>query len=309
LPSHIVVVRSVMERTRKACLDIAASQLGLGGILKEVSDIPFDEAHIQSVQLTVESGARWAIFLDADVLLRPDAVALMMAEAEKFTTPFYMMNFRILDFGFDGPAYAGVHFYTAKYLKQALDFEQQARQDQRPETRMVYEMKAKRGVTSVASTTLVGLHGYEQYYRDLYRTSFVRGVKFKTRRDYILPTLRSRCFRGVDTDLDYQVMLWGWLDGSIYALDHEKAPLDSSFYRESAERMLSQLGLREKGDYRPDPAWVERAILGHTTDERYAANRHWICPPEFFPPVPTPPSLLQRARRFAGKLKRRIASL
>jgi hypothetical protein len=307
--SLVVVIRSAGERTERACAEFVTPQMDNLSLLHEVKGVSFDEAHIRSIRLAVESGARWAVFLDADVLLRPNAIRIMLAEAEALPSPFYMLNFRVVDLGFDGPAFAGVHLYTVEYLTRALDFEEQARQDQRPETRMVFEMKEKRGVNSMLSTTLVGLHGYEQYYRDLYRTSFVRGVKFKIRRDYILPTLRARCFRGADTDLDYQVMLWGWLDGSIYALDHEKAPLDALFYRERAGRTLEQLNLREKGEYIPNPDQIERTILHHTTDARYAANRHWLCPVEFFPPAPPPPSLPQRIRRILGGLKRRIARI
>lgn len=302
--SLIVVIRSVGERTKKACVDIVSSQLNHDCLVYEIEDMPFEEAHIRSVRLAAESNAKWAIFLDADILLRENALTTMRVEAESLLAPFYMLNFRILDLGFAGPTY-GVHFYDVKYLNQALEFEALAWQDQRPETRMVLEMQEKKGISSAFSSKLVGLHGYEQSYNDLYRTSFVRGVKFKIRRDYLLPTLRSRCFEEGAYDRDYQVMLWGWLDGSIYSLEHEKAPLDKAFYHDKASQLLTQLGMYEKEVYlQPDRERIEQIICNHITDALYLANQYWLCPSKFpSPPMPDR-SLRRRLRSGLGRIKK-----
>jgi hypothetical protein len=148
------------------------------------------------------------------------------------------------------------------------------------------------------------LHGYEQYFRDLYRTSFVRGVKFRRRRDYILPVLRSRCCRGVSDDQDYQMMLWGWLDGSIYALEHAKAPLDAAFYQEMAGEVLSRLGLHEKGSFTPEPGKIEQIIREHVPDKLYKENEAWLCPAYFFAPPPPASSFGERLRHWPGKCLR-----
>lgn len=302
----IVVIRSAGERTSQACQETLSAQLPKNGRAYEVKDVPFEEAHIRSVHLAVESDATWAIFLDADILLRKGAIAVMLAAAESLAEPFYLLNFRVLDFGFAGPTY-GVHLYNVKYLTQALEFEALARKDQRPENRMVLEMQEKNHVNSALSCNLVGLHGYEQSYCDLYRTSYVRAVKFQTRRDYLLPTLRSRCFRGCEYDLEYQVMMWGWLDGSVYGLQHEKAPLDKSFYQENAAQMLTFLGLREKDKYMHDAGKVEETIQNHVTDVLYHANQYWICPSKLIIPPPSNRSLAKRLYRGMGQLVRSIA--
>ena len=307
MPSDlIVVIRSAGERTTQACQEAVSAQLTENGRVYEVTDVPFEEAHIRSVKLAVGSNATWAIFLDADVLLREHAIAMMLAEAESLAEPFYLLNFRVLDFGFAGPAY-GVHLYNVKYLTQALEFEVIARKDQRPENRMVLEMREKNHVNSALSCNLVGLHGYEQYYCDLYRTSYVRAVKFQKRRDYLLTTLRSRCFRGCEYDLEYQVMMWGWLDGSVYGMQHEKAPLDKSFYQKNAAQMSTVLGLREKDEYMHDAGKVEETIQNHVTDVLYDANQYWICPSKIIIPPPSNRSLAKRLYRGMGQLIRSIA--
>jgi hypothetical protein len=268
-----IVVRSVRERTEEACLQIVRSQLGPGGPLYVVRDRPFAEAHIESMRLAVEAGAKWSLFLDADVLLRRDALADMLREAEAISQPFYMLNFRVLDRGFGGPAY-GVHLYATEHLRTALKFADLAREAQRPETRLCIEMAQEARVATLRSAQVVGLHGYEQFYADLYRTSFVRAVKFVLCRDYLLRRYRDR----YETDADDRVMFWGLVDGMVYGADHETAPLDKEFYRERASRVLVMLGLEEKGPLTLDCGGVEQVLRAHVPDEEYLVFQHLVCP-------------------------------
>lgn len=211
--SVVVVIRSVEERTERACAHIVRSQLESDSSIHLVRNKPFAEAHIESMCLAAQSKAKWALFLDADVLLRDDAIPMMLQEAEAVAKPFYMLKFPVLDLGFDGPAYAGVHLYSVEHFETALQLSETAYGAQRPESHLCTEMAHKAGVPSLRSAKLVGLHGYEQFYADIYRTTFVRAVKFARHTDYLLRLYRSRYESDSEDNYDYRVMLWGLLDG------------------------------------------------------------------------------------------------
>jgi hypothetical protein len=281
-----VVVRSIRERTEEACLRVVRSQLEPGSPLYVVRDKPFAEAHIESMHLAVEANTRWSLFLDADVLLRKGAIAQMLREAEAISIPFYMLNFRILDRGFNGPAFAGVHLYATKYLSTAIRFKEAMRLDQRPESRLCAEMARRAEIPTLSSTQLVGLHGYEQFYADLYRTVFARAVKFGRHFDYFLRVYRDR-YRHNNGDYDNKVLLWGLLDGTLYKFEHDNAPLDKRHYQTYVQQMFLLLDTKEKGPLVHSQDKIERTIREHTPDQHYRANQDWICPPDFIAhPVP-----------------------
>ena len=297
-----VIVRSVRERTEEACIEIVRSQLGSKDPLHVVRDKPFPQAHIESMRLAVEAGTKWALLLDADVLLRQDAIAQMITEAEGITIPFYMLNFRVLDKGFDGPAY-GVHLYSVKHLQIALQFSQVAYESQRPELQLCKEMATKVGIPSLSSTKIVGLHGYEQFYTDLYRTTFVRAVKFARYTDYFLWLYRSRY---VSNDFDYRVMLWGLIDGMVYRANHSLAPLEKKQYQDKALSVLSLLGLSEKEDFLDSWYPVDHIIDSHTPNERYYEIAKRICPSDRFAVKVPDRSLHKRMRQLFSAVERRV---
>lgn len=271
----VVVIRSVEERTEQACIDIVRSQVGPDSPVHLVRNKPFAEAHVESMHLAMQSGTRWALFLDADVLLRQDAIPLMLREAEAIAEPFYMLNFRILDRGFGGPAY-GVHLYSTKYLETALRYADSAREAQRPETFLCVEMARHAAIPSLRSTQLVGLHGYEQYYTDSYRTTFVRAVKFARHTEYFLRLYRAH----YQDDPEFRIMLWSVLDGLVYRAAHSVAPLQKDFYHADSEFALTLFDLCEKTPFNPEGFTVERIIEAHVPDDQYSLIASDICPPQ-----------------------------
>lgn len=295
-----VIVRSVRERTEEACVQIVCSQLETGSPFYVVRDRPFAETHVESMRLAVEAGTRWALFLDADVLLKRDAIADMLCEVETVADPFYMLNFRILDRGFGGPAY-GVHLYAIEHLRTALQFEGLAYEAQRPESRLCVEMARQARIPTLSSTRLVGLHGYEQFYADIYRTTFVRAIKWRCL-EHLLKRYRSLYPPGGEGDQDDMVTFWGLVDGMLYGFEQEKAPLEKGFYRERASGLISMLGLEEKGCFALDRDEVNRVLREHVPDTHYLAIRRWVCPSDAVAhPVPDR-SLRQQVRKRAARL-------
>lgn len=296
----VVVIRCAGERTEEACQRLVREQVE-AGLVATVSERPFARALEKSIEIALECGSRWSLFLDADVLLRREAIPMMMAELEACSQRFYMMNFLVMDRGFCGPAYDGVHAFRTELFSQAVGFMPLAWSDQRPETRLCKEM-GQRGYPTILSKTLVGLHDYEQYYRDLYRKMFVRALKYKDRIDYMASVFRAH-YRQDD---DYKAMLWGLVDGLIHRnAGHTYAVLDVEFYRERSAAALEMIGLTEKDpllalpDLSPDGV-----IQNFQPDALYLANRDWIAPEQRETFQPSPLTLRKRLRSWVQALMR-----
>lgn len=281
-----VAIRSVGERTEEACLQIVQAQLNSESQMVLIKNKPFPEANIESILYALNSKAYWALFLDADVLLEKDAIRMMVREAEKITFPFYQYNFRILDRGFYGESY-GVHFYSTNFFEKALQSKDVSLQAQRPEYQLCFEMAKKHRIPSLSAERVVGLHGYQQFYTDLYRTTFVRAVKYKNHHSYMLHLYLDRYFKENFEEKDIQFMFWGLIDGMIYSHDNNKVPLDRSFFKGKVDRIFSLLDISEKGPCSITPDYVEGILDNYSPDDFYNKNRHWICPSNFISiPVP-----------------------
>jgi hypothetical protein len=227
----------------------------------------------ESLLVSAREGRPWSLLVDGDVLLRQGALKRIVEELEAVTGPFYLLDFMTLDRGFGGPAYAGVHGYTTSFLEQAAAAIETAVDAQRPETRLVKEMRSM-GVTSLQSPTVVGLHDYDQYFRDLYRKYFVRGFKFRQLANGMFRRLRE----GYADDPECRVMLWGFLEGFFEADEQPIAPLDTEYYVEKSSRLLTMLGLKELAPLpTSDGAEIaERLILEFVPDAlflSYSAGR------------------------------------
>lgn len=276
-----VVVRSVGERTEEACINIAQTQLLSGDQITVVKGKPFPEAHIESIQLAMDSKARWALFLDADILLKEDAINSMVSEAQKVPIPFFQLNFRILDYGFKGESY-GVHFYSATHFEKALRYRDNALIAQRPEYQVCFEMATQERIPSISSDIVVALHGFEQYYADLYRTTFVRSVKYKRHLDYFFQSYAQGYFEDHNINIDDRLLFWGLVDGMIYGYENEKAPLISSFYNERVDKVLTGIGAQEKRNFILKPGFVEDTFARYKATPLYISNIEWICPSNFY---------------------------
>lgn len=294
-----VVVRSVGERTEQACYDVAREQVGGSDQIRIVRGLPFAEAHFECIRLASRSAAKWALFLDADILLRSGALPDMVAEAEAFPEPFFMINFQVLDHGFGGPAY-GTHLYAIHQLEKSTPFFDEVRNSQRPETALYFKV-AQRGVPTFRSAAVMGIHGYEQYYRDLYRTAFVRAVKFGDSLGYFVQRYRFAFERSEqDGDREGAVLLAGLLDGLVHRQEEGSVTLEAGTFSQRAAEALSGLRLAEKGPLEIDQAGVDRILADHAPDDLYQRNQSWICPQ---PGRDTPPPEPRNRRAFKNRLR------
>lgn len=276
-----VVIRSAGERTERACIDIALSQLSNASNLKVVKGLPFGEAHEESIRLAIESQSQWVLFLDADVLLKPDAIETMLLEARKIDQPFFQYNFRVLDRGFSGESY-GIHFYSTQYMKNAFEIQRQVKGLQRPEYSTCKEVARRFGIPSISSTITTGLHGYEQFFVDLYRTAFVRSVKYQRHIDFLLKRYYPYDYLEKVTCLEDNVMFWGTIDGILFGFDNAIAVLNKDFYIEKYSKLSRKLNIQERSVFNLEDDFVTSVFSSYKADDLYLANNAWICPTNFY---------------------------
>lgn len=279
--NHIaVVIRGACERTEALCFHLVEQQISSKQV-RVIHERPFAIAHEKSIRTAIEMRAKWSVFVDADILLRSNALHIIQRGIEQYeSAPWFKMNFAVLDRGFMGLSYAGVHCYRTELFAKATGLIGKIYEDQRPETRLANEM-GKRGYPTILSTTVIGLHDYEQYYRDLYRKMYVRGVKFNRLSDYMRKILESR----YSQDGDARVMLWGLMDGLLdYASGIRYASLDhqDKLYSSRSSEILSILNLTEKEqlDIKAANIDVDRMIDEFVPDSLYLAARQRLLVPE-----------------------------
>jgi hypothetical protein len=215
--------------------EISSSQVAV------VREAPFSTAMRKSFQIGIESGLPWTYCIDADVLLRPGSIAQMLAIAEQQDSMVCEIQGYVLCKFFGGPRPAGNHLYRTELLEQALACIPSEGVDIRPEFHTLNTMQAK-GFPWLTVPYLVGLHDFEQFYRDIFRKCFVQAHKH----EYLTELFMSVWREGPKTDEDFRVAIAGYSKGIAH---HGQVAIDVR--QEHFQVNLSALGLAEKPELNP----------------------------------------------------------
>ena len=235
----IVVIRTAGERTFAACKFLVLKQVP-EHCLYIVNERPFEAALRRCYRIGMESGAQWMITLDADVLLREDAIKGLLSEAASMPENHFQIEGMILDKLTHRFRWAGYRCYRVKHLKAALSLIPPDRAEIRPEFTTL-ETMAARGYPYQSSRKIYGVHDFEQYYRDTYRKAFVHANKHHA---WLLEMTSVWKRLSID-DADFRIALRGACEGLVAT---ESPRIDKRDYLEHAERAMADLGLTEKGD-------------------------------------------------------------
>lgn len=258
-----IVIRAAGERTEAACVNTVRKQvLALGGDPHRqtivIRERPFVQAVRRTYEAGIDSGAAWVIAMDADVLLLEDGLkrvidACATAAPGTFTvTPLVLCRF------FHGYCFRGLHLYPGSLLPTALGLIESsgAADNVRPESTVVRAMDAL-GHRFEATTTPVGIHDHEQFFRHIYLKMRLRG-----RREFVddhgktlhasIELMRSLAARGDD---DARVAVWGLQDGAADASTSAAAPAHYDWFADypAFDARLLESGLREKPPLNVDP--------------------------------------------------------
>ena len=233
----IVVIRTAGERTLDACKALLWDQVQ-ERCVHVISELPFEAALRRTYEIGIESGVKWLMTLDADVFLKKDSVSRLLSQAESLPRNYFQIEGLVYDKLTGMFRKAGHRMYRTSYLKIALKNLTPLNTEIRPEYATLQRMEAK-GYPSKESSTVFGIHDYEQYYRDIYRKAFVHANKHQV----WLPQLISRWKKLTTFDDDYQIALRGLYDGLLCS---KKVRIDARDYIEDAEKAMKELGLTEK---------------------------------------------------------------
>jgi hypothetical protein len=159
---------------------------------------------------------------------------------------------------------AGNHLYRTSLLNKARKVVPFDGRSLRPETYVIKEM-AKEGYPWIQTEDVIGLHDYEQYYRDIVRKMFVRARKHAR----FMPVLAQFYRRMSSLDNDYGVGLWGMQ----VELDIDRQNLlDANAYAAWVEALLRQHNLEEKSPLDVasfSQGFVEKTLSCHEAPAEY----------------------------------------
>lgn len=172
-----VVIRASKEATESLCTEIIERVVPCES-RAVISESPFSKAVKKTFELGIESGSKWTLAVDADVLLTDSAIVELIELAESLPASFFRIEGMVLDRFFGFPRKGGAHLYRTEYLRKALQLTDQVADTLRPESRVVKEM-VKLGYHSYQGDQVYGIHDYFQYYRDVFRKTFVYAQKHK----------------------------------------------------------------------------------------------------------------------------------
>ena len=203
-----VVIRAAGERTEAACRAAILAQGVDAAQLVTIREAPFSRAMRAGYQAGVDAGRPWTLTIDADVLLRPGAVAALLAQAARQPTRVFEIQGFVLDKLFITLREAGNHLFRTALLPLLVDCIPEEGTSLRPESAAMRQMAA-RGYSWANVPYVVGLHDFEQSNRDIFRKSFTHAQKHL----YLLPELFPKLKCRAAGDGDFAVMIEGLAEG------------------------------------------------------------------------------------------------
>ncbi len=255
-----VIIRSAHERTEDLCVHLVQQQI-LTEQMTVIHERPFTVALRRSFEIGIEAGLEWTLCIDADVLVRKNAIIELIEDAAQFPSDIFSISGYVYDKFLGERLPGGLHLYRTTLLPLAITHIPGTSHDQisnasekiegtlsreelkyspifRPETYVKGEMK-KAGYDWGRIERAFGLHDYEQYYKDIYRKMVVRSRKSPNRRDSLL----GRAIQNSRYDTDFLVANWGIRVG-IGSSEH--IHLDANQWKTETEVLLLANNIMEK---------------------------------------------------------------
>lgn len=252
-----VIIRHCGERTLDICQQLVKEQVQ-GENITVISEIPFSNAVRKTFEIGMDFHLPWTIAIDADVLISKNAIAEMIESASVFDHRTFKFTAKVGDKLFLKPRQGGIHLYRTSYLDTALKMFP-GEEFIRPETHIAEMLSQEKNLQNPVFELIIGIHDYEQWYRDIYRKAFVHANKHG--KNYVESFLRNWA-KKMDDDLDYKVALIGlchgiairekvaidirtlpinYLENELLKDIYEKPPLTEAFFDEDPHRYIDSI--------------------------------------------------------------------
>lgn len=253
--NFVVVIRAAGERTMDICRQIVLNELNENDVHVIVCT-PFEEALRESYRIGMKSDKKWMITIDADVLPRPGFISEIESLTKNVHEKVFTFKVMIFDKLFLTHRGGGVRVYRNEHLNTAFDYISANGETIRPESHTIRKMEQK-GYKTKVFEYVVGLHDYEQYYRDIYRKAFFHATKHPSHIAESIALWKQQSMQ----DVDYKVALKGAIDG---LLSEDQPKPDIRFFETISEKAIRELNLIEKSQ--PDTENVLEFIERTLTD-------------------------------------------
>lgn len=221
-----IVIRSVGERTTGVCRALLAAAVPQAPV-QIVSEVPFSRALACGFELAVRLDRAWTLVVDADVLVRAQAVHQLVDTARGLDDDVLVLQGLVHDKIFNLLRPAGNHLYRTALLREALAHIPAEGTTLRPESGTIDAMVA-RGYSFVQCDVPVGLHDYEQDLTDIAKKCFIQAHKHGPFTEAVWPQWQ----RLQHTDPDFAAAMLGVEAGRDF---HDVVYIDSAFVTQQLE--------------------------------------------------------------------------
>ena len=189
-----VIIRSIGERTEQLCYESVRQSVAESDIFFVKNITPSYNAYLK--MFSMASGMKWDWFLaiDADVILVNNWYEIISEVINSYSLEgFYAFDFPVVDYVSEKVLYRGIHIYCCKYnnyfqkymlfnkylskthfLKKCFNH----RYVTKPESSLEIHLN-RIGLQYKRFGQVIGWHGYEQYYREIFRQFVVRFLRDK----------------------------------------------------------------------------------------------------------------------------------
>lgn len=234
-----VIIRSAGERTLDACYKLLNSIFSKQQI-HIIEEVPFSKAVLRSLEIGIEEKRPWLFCVDADVLVQDKGVLKLLEYASNAPQEVFEVQGLILDKFFPVRRPAGNHLYRTKYAEKALKMTPKEGTTLRPEASLLKNM-ALAGYPWLQTDVIVGIHDFEQNFRDIFRKCFLHGRKHRAWISYVIDYWFAQSL----IDDDFRVALAGLLHGMAR---NNSIALTRDALKDEERKTLKLLNIKEKED-------------------------------------------------------------
>lgn len=207
-----VIIRSVGERTEQLCKKLILDQEIPEKNIFIIRERPFSTAMKVSYQTGLDNKLPWTFCVDADVLLKEDAVQDMLRIAKDEPEHVFGVSGKLLDKYFGAQRAAGNYLFRTKHLihliNSILPYEEE---NIRPES-SIFKSIQNKGLILKKKQICIGLHDFEQHNHDIARKTFTHSHKHVQH----MSELVSFWLNASKFDMDFKIALFGLAKGITY---------------------------------------------------------------------------------------------
>ncbi|WP_394906970.1 hypothetical protein [uncultured Mesonia sp.] len=237
-----VIIRSTDEATKDYLFNQVKKEVRIENIFI-INEKPFYRALLKTFERGISENKKYTLALDADLILAPNAVSLMLQIVQKETENFYVYQGYILDSFRCSIKQGGPHLYKTSNLARAMEFFDLNKKEIRPES-FLYNKMQELGYKIIIDRKIFAIHDYKQHLEDIYRKGYFHGIKHRGWRKYLNLWLDKS-----ERNDAYKAAIIGFLDG--YFTSEKTYPCIKEMKNRGME-VINRYNLRQKLDFDSD---------------------------------------------------------